>query len=835
MTKSRILSLGASLSLLLACGDNASKRSSSVNNNNPGSESESADNLAFLKPTALQLELAKQQPLQASAPSDSQKKLAAAVDSHYQRSSTQRYYMHLDKPLYKPGETIWFRIWELGSAALTPSKTSHGTTVRLISPKGATVLEKRIRMGAENSIAANDFELPDSVQGGEYTLRITSDIGATAERKVIVSQYQAPRIKKKAEFLRKAYGPGDKVSAAISLHRATGEALANKKMTAIVQVDSAEVARFSVESNQEGNAIVKFTLPKSIRVGDGLLTLLVEDGGVTESLQKRIPITLKNISLAMFPEGGDLVEGLPGRVYFAATNSMSKAADIEGHIEDSQGRFVTGFRSFHNGLGRYEITPEAGETYFAVIDKPLEIKGRYVVPSAKAAGCTMQSLDAYESSNDVRVGVWCSESRTLISSAILREKSLGDYSFDIKAGKANVLSFPVPVGSQGAVRVTLFDDEITPIAERLVYRGLGKNLDISVSSDRSSYSPRDKVELMVRARDLAGKPVQAEFSLAVVDDTVLSFADDKTANLLTRLYLESEMPGQTIEEPNFYFSDKPKSAAGLDLVLGTQGWRRFAWQEVLSPAATTTMTPDFSAVEEAEMEDRAPPPQPAPVVRKVDKKKPAEKAPEVLAAEPIREAPLAKAEAKKNIGQNRRRARRPRKVALAEAQMNIAGRVAKPMPIADQKRMDGFAANVAADEMMDEDWDGEFDRNRIASWATYREFPSPNYSENYDGPRSDFRETIHWTPNVKTDAKGEAKVSFYLNDAITSFRVKAEGVSAGGLPGRVEHLVTSKLPVSLAVKMPLEVSKGDKILLPVSLVNETSRPYTVAINSTFGP
>ncbi|MBL4632252.1 MAG: hypothetical protein JKY56_00165, partial [Kofleriaceae bacterium] len=78
-------------------------------------------------------------------------------------------------------------------------------------------------------------------------------------------------------------------------------------------------------------------------------------------------------------------------------------------------------------------------------------------------------------------------------------------------------------------------------------------------------------------------------------------------------------------------------------------------------------------------------------------------------------------------------------------------------------------------------------------------------------------------------------VSFYLNDAITSFRVKTEGVSTGGLPGRVEHLVTSKLPVSLAVKMPLEVSKGDKILLPVSLVNETSRPYTVAINSTFGP
>lgn len=810
--KSQLLTLGASLSLVLACGDNASKRANSVNNNNPGTESaEKSADMAYLKPSALQLELAKQNPLSASAPSDSQKKLAAAVDSHYQQSSTQRYYMHLDKPLYKPGETIWFRVWELGSSTLTPTKNSHGTTVKLISPKGSTVLEKRIRMGVDNSIAANDFVLPPSVQGGEYTLRINSDTGANSERKVIVSQYQAPRIKKKAEFLRKAYGPGDKVSAALSIHRATGEALANKKMTAIVQVDSAEVARFPIESNAEGNAIVKFSLPNSIRVGDGLLTVLVEDGGVTESLQKRIPITLKNIALEMYPEGGDLVAGLPGRVYFAAKNSMGKAADVSGHVEDSKGRYVTSFRSFHGGLGRYEITPEAEENYFVVIDQPSDIKGRYLVPTAKKQGCTMQSVDAYGSSDEIRIGVWCSESQTLVSSAILREKSLGDYSFDIQAGKANLLSFPVPIGSQGAVRVTLFDSTLAPMAERLVYRGLGKNLKISLSTDRKSYAPRDKVELNVRAEDLAGRPVEAELSLAVVDDTVLSFADDKTATMLTRLYLESEMPGQEIEEPNFYFSEKPKAAAGLDLVLGTQGWRRFAWTELFAPVVETTSTGE----REPGMDMAPPPPnQPAPLPRK----------PRLAQKDDAKQ--MAPVEVMANLGPMKKEMKEIRRD--ENAQQARRGK-AKPMGAAFAGGR--IMAEQAAD--MDDEWDGLVDRTR--NWAPVREFPKPNYTENYDGPRNDFRETIHWAPKVTTNAKGEAKVQFYLNDAITSFRVHAEGVSQGGLPGRTEHLVTSKLPVSLAVKMPLEVSKGDNILLPVSLVNETSRPYTVAINSSFGP
>jgi hypothetical protein len=92
------------------------------------------------------------------------------------------------------------------------------------------------------------------------------------------------------------------------------------------------------------------------------------------------------------------------------------------------------------------------------------------------------------------------------------------------------------------------------------------------------------VKLRVHTTDAHGRPVKASVGLAVVDDTVLSFADDKTARILAHVYLEPELgatAADPIEEPNFYFGDKPDAAAAMDALLATRGYRRFEWRHVL--------------------------------------------------------------------------------------------------------------------------------------------------------------------------------------------------------------------------------------------------------------
>jgi hypothetical protein len=740
---------------------------------------------------------------------DIQKKVDAALDAFFARTASRRTYIMTDKPLYQPGETVWFRV-DLRNTATFTAMAPSGITVELVTPRGATAVRKRVLV--QNGFGANDFLIPAEAEGGEFEIRVAGDEGSTDKRKIVVQTYDAPRLKKELEFVRKAYGPGDSVTAAVTVKRQTGEPLANQRLTGVVTIDDAEWKRVSVTTDADGKASLKFDLPTAIARGDGLLTLLADDGGVTESMQKRIPIVLKELQVGLFPEGGDLVEGLPGRVYFRAQNALGKPADVDGRVVDDRGQTVAELASVHDGMGRFDFTPAEGRSYRVELSKPVAQK--IDIPAAKPGGCVLRAVD----SETIAVAAFCTDARTILAAATLREKRVASGAFAVQARKPAVLELPVEPGAQGVVRVTLFDDKLRPLAERLVYRGRGANLKVEVSADHPRYSPRDPVTLTVKTSDAAGRPVEANLGLAVVDDTVLSFADDKTANIYAHLYLEPELDGQTVDEPNFYFGDKPEATAALDALLGARGWRKFEWQQVWSPPpppppVATTAAPAGAMPEDVIVEGA--------LVKDAERERPKQRPmPMKKAGKPVADAtPPAPA------------------APLAEVRMN--GPIDHKPPVDGKVKMKELAIGAGARARME----GRDRRGQRADddgdqmewgWAPVRVFPAPTYTKGYDGPRTDFRETVYWKPDVHTTSDGTATVQFYLSDAVTSFRAIAEGVSSGGTPGRGEAIVASKMPMTLDAHLPLEVSSGDTVLLPVTLANETDRPITGHLDAMFG-
>lgn len=507
-------------------------------------------------------------------------KLDRRIDTYFKAVETRRAYIQTDKPLYQPGETIWYRA-DLRTTKTLVGGPPVGITMQLISPRGAVVATKRVL--TQQGVARNDFALDPTIEGGEYTLQLVSDNGTTDARKIIVNTYEAPRLMKTLELTRKAYGEGDPVAAAVELKRTTGEPLAAHAFTAVVTIDDAEVARFVQKTDTSGKATVKFQLPTAIARGDGLLTILVEDGGVTESIQKRIPITMKTLQLAVFPEGGDLVAGVPGRVYFMAKTPIGKPADIDGNVVDDRGQVVARFSSIHDGMGRFELTPDPARRYHLEVTRPANIVTRVDVPAGKPDGCVLRSVDQRRP-DTLRVAAICKTTRRLQIEATLRETRLAGGAFEAAAGEPALVELPIARTHQGAVRVTLFDERALPLAERLVYHGRGSDLKVTITPDKKAYGPRERVKLRLRTTDGRGRPVKASVGLSVVDDTVLSFADDKSARILAHLYLEPELgatAADPIEEPNFYFSDKPEATAAMDALLATRGYRRFEWHQVL--------------------------------------------------------------------------------------------------------------------------------------------------------------------------------------------------------------------------------------------------------------
>ena len=66
-----------------------------------------------------------------------------------------------------------------------------------------------------------------------------------------------------------------------------------------------------------------------------------------------------------------------------------------------------------------------------------------------------------------------------------------------------------------------------------------------------------------------------------------------------------------------------------------------------------------------------------------------------------------------------------------------------------------------------------------------RQFYRPRYTGNsrYKGMGTDLRSTLHWEPNVVTDAAGKATVSFFSADRATDYRIIIEGADMDGQLG----------------------------------------------------
>ena len=76
--------------------------------------------------------------------------------------------------------------------------------------------------------------------------------------------------------------------------------------------------------------------------------------------------------------------------------------------------------------------------------------------------------------------------------------------------------------------------------------------------------------------------------------------------------------------------------------------------------------------------------------------------------------------------------------------------------------------------------------------------PAEFYSPKYDVPDStqtgntDFRTTLYWNPQIKTDSTGHAKVSFYTTDMRHDMDYVLEGITEKGMPCRTTGLIRAK-------------------------------------------
>ncbi|WP_168927754.1 TonB-dependent receptor plug domain-containing protein [Chitinophaga terrae (ex Kim and Jung 2007)] len=116
-----------------------------------------------------------------------------------------------------------------------------------------------------------------------------------------------------------------------------------------------------------------------------------------------------------------------------------------------------------------------------------------------------------------------------------------------------------------------------------------------------------------------------------------------------------------------------------------------------------------------------------------------------------------------------------------------------------------------------------------SNYTVARRFYAPTYGTTRVSRREDFRENIYWNPVVQTDEQGEAVVQFYNSDAATTFRAITEGVGWNGTLGSAETTYATQNQLQLDLKIPYNLSVGDKPMAPLTLKNNSSEDLKLNI------
>ncbi len=285
-------------------------------------------------------------------------------------------------------------------------------------------------------------------------------------------------------------------------------------------------------------------------------------------------------TITFFPEGGDLIENIESVVAFKATNQDGVPVSIKGDILNNSNRKITSFSPAHDGMGAFMLLPVPGETYKAVWKDKAGKLHETALPAAKKDGVVIHTsiLDGELNYTLTRPGASSDVNKKFTVVAQLHQRI--QYAAVINLAQKTTVTAPMPSDSipDGILQITVFNALTQPVAERLVFIN---NSNYSFITDlHMAEQNMNKRARSVLQIDVGGN-LLSNLSVAVTDAD-LNPVGKNEENIYSNFLLSSDLKGY-VYNPAYYFStDDDSVKQHFDLVMMTNGWRRFAWEKMLT-------------------------------------------------------------------------------------------------------------------------------------------------------------------------------------------------------------------------------------------------------------
>jgi len=486
----------------------------------------------------------------------------------------EKLYVVTDKPYYSAGDTIYFSAFLVNSIYFGRYTDTKFIYVELIDATGNVVSRLRVR-GSEGRFH-NAIPLSAKITSGKYTLRAYSkwqtnfDKELLYTRQIQIGNYIDDAIHTNIKY---EFGGSGKVVASVEVTDNLFAPIPDNTIEYSLSIDGKTTRHMT---KTDGHGFFRFSFRPSPNMTD-CIRMNINANGRKLDRKVQLPSFEDDFSAKFLPEGGNLVAGIEQIVAFKAVGVDGHSVEVEGVVQTKSGEQVCTIRSEHDGMGKFSITAEEGETYIATLSTKDGISRTFTLPLAVKSGCVISLKPEADRRLLLQILTTPDYPRMQLV-AVIQSRGIINY---VVEDLSHALRIPLDKLRSGVAQVSIIDKvSRTVVAQRLFFvRGAVATADITTMTKK--FAPRERVQLDFAVKNSAGNAVRGDFVVSVTDADLLK--EDKSAdNIFSYMLLNSELKGH-IENPTYYFeADDAMHNEHLDLVMLTHGWRRYSVNNILA-------------------------------------------------------------------------------------------------------------------------------------------------------------------------------------------------------------------------------------------------------------
>ena len=439
----------------------------------------------------------------------------------------EKVYLHFDNMGYFENETLWFKAYVTRTDTGHPTDLSKVLYVELLNPTGDVLQTSKYPIDSLGQ-SHGEMKLDTILGSGLYEVRAytryMTNWGTNAVFSRVIPIFKAP--KTEGDY-------SDLTIATIPYHN---------------------------------------RLPNRRDPLDSLYVRAVGEGIYTDDL-------MKTVSVKFYPEGGDLIAGKKCRVAMLAVDDNGHPYEGEGFVMNERGDVLASVKTDTLGRGLFELVPDTGKLTFQIRNlKKLNRKNlptrngvQFIpLPVAKEEGCALH-VDAVN--ENMLATLQCTDGicGSMLGYVLMHNGNIHRCD-TLTASPLIEIELDRQAMPEGVNQMTVFDSRGAIMAERLFFicPKPDKSDSIQVTAITKRLKPCGKVEL-----ELQTKP-NANLSFSAMDAKTMT--NGKQGNMKTWMLLSSEVRGY-INNVDYYFeADDKEHRQNADLLMLTQGWRRYDWR-----------------------------------------------------------------------------------------------------------------------------------------------------------------------------------------------------------------------------------------------------------------